>query len=426
MHYFALVLILLWLPQASFSKEAAPPADHHLELQKFSQALYYLQKYYVNPEKVKTENLINEALSGIAASLDPHTVFLPKDIYQRTKEDTEGKYAGIGVTLSQTNARLFVVYVAPASPAERAGILQGDEIVAVDGKRLDKVRESVAMELLNGEVGTSVTLKILRTSKQLEFSLRRALIEVASAETFLLAEGLHFIKLSSFQEDSYDQLSRMLAKTGNKISGLVLDLRDNPGGLFDQAVKVADLFLESGLIVSTLGRDLSQVEREFATKKESYIHFPMIVLVNQGSASASEILAGALQDHKRALIMGTKTFGKGSVQTIIPLPDGSGFKITIAIYYTPADRSIQAKGIEPDIYVSQKKPDLDKGAAQREADLKGHLMATDLSDFAKTTQKSNEINLWPETYRDDFQLITAFTYLKGFRIFQAATPLAKK
>jgi carboxyl-terminal processing protease len=231
----------------------------------------------------------------------------------------------------------------------------------------------------------------------------------------------------------------MLKDTASKtgISGLVLDLRDNPGGLLDQAVQVVDLFIESGLIVSTMGRDKDRVEREFARKRNTFSGFPVVVLVNGGSASASEIVAGALQDHERALIMGTTTFGKGSVQTILPLPDGSALKLTIARYYTPKDRSIQAKGITPDILVPARpgedvtgkskadkpekaekpeKPERGEGT-RKESDLERHIESHDLSDMAKTQGLSQWIDQWPEPMRSDYQLTTAFAYLHGYAKF---------
>ncbi len=308
---------------------------HYDALQKLAKALYFIETLYVDPKQVSSDRIVNSALSGILSSLDPHTAFLPKTLYQQTKEDPQNKN------------------------------------------------------------------------------------EAPSIESQALGNGLYYLRLASFQEKGSDTIKHILANAGTSLSSLILDLRNNPGGLFDQAVKIADLFIESGLIVSTVGRDSSQIEREFATKKANYRHFPMVVLVNQRSASASEILAGALQDHKRALILGRKTFGKGSVQSLISLPDGSGIKLTVARYFTPADRSIQAIGIEPDILIPEKKPDAAPG--ERESDLKRHLLATDLSDFAKTHKRWDEMNAWPDRLQKDYELITAYSYLKGFLIFSGKT-----
>jgi carboxyl-terminal processing protease len=237
-------------------------------------------------------------------------------------------------------------------------------------------------------------------------------------------------RISSFQENTGEELGDVLKKNAG-LKGMVIDMRDNPGGLLDQAVKVCDLFIDSGVIVSTVGRDRSKVEREFATKRGTYTDFPIVVLMNAGSASASEIVAGALQDHERAIVMGTTSFGKGSVQTLMSLPDGSGLKLTVARYYTPKDRSIQAKGITPDIVVPYKKlvknkdatpPAADAKTDRKESDLEGHIESQDLSDIAKETDVEHITEKWPEAIRDDNQLITAFTYLRSWSKFQKGKP----
>ncbi len=236
-----------------------------------------------------------------------------------------------------------------------------------------------------------------------------------------MEQGVVHARISSFQEETASELRAALIGAKKDLKGLVLDLRDNPGGLLDQAVQVADLFIESGIIVSTVGRDEKQIEREFAHKRDTFSDFPIVVLVNGGSASASEIVAGALQDHKRGLIMGETTFGKGSVQTLIPLPDGSGLKLTVAKYYTPNDRSIQAVGIKPDVVVQADKGE-DAGSeknpqSRKEKDLKGHLEAKNLSDFAEDQGLAKEIGKWPDSKKKDKQLVSAYTYLKGWSVF---------
>ena len=225
----------------------------------------------------------------------------------------------------------------------------------------------------------------------------------------------------------FNELRDALSKTKGPITGLILDLRDNPGGLLDQAVDVSDAFIDSGLIVSTVGRDPNRVEREFAKKRGTHGAFPMVVLVNGGSASASEIVAGALQDHARALILGTTTFGKGSVQTLVSLPDGSGLKLTVARYYTPKDRSIQAKGITPDLFVESRRTKnkrKDAGKVRKESDLEGHIEGKDLSDMSKESSIMQTVAKWPVSMRDDHQVVTAYTYLKSWARFQGRGSVA--
>jgi carboxyl-terminal processing protease len=237
----------------------------------------------------------------------------------------------------------------------------------------------------------------------------------------MLGDSTLYARISSFQENTADELEGIIQKNDpSKIKGMILDLRDNPGGLLDQAVAVTDLFIESGIIVSTVGRDKDKVEREFARKRGTIATFPMVVLVNGGSASASEIVAGALQDHERALLVGTTTFGKGSVQTLLSLPDGSGLKLTVARYYTPKDRSIQAKGIRPDVVVTDKNSveRENGGETRKESDLKGHIESADLSDIAANQGITKAIRNWPEAMQKDVQLTTGFTYLKSYSMFQ--------
>ena len=261
-------------------------------------------------------------------------------------------------------------------------------------------------------------------NKELKFNLVREIIKMKSVKSEPLANNIVYVKILSFQDSTADELKEVfdqIEKDKKIIKGFVLDLRDNPGGLLDQAVKVSDMFIEAGLIVSTQGRDPKRIEREFAHKRGTYSDFPMIVLVNGGSASASEIVAGALQDHERAVILGKTTFGKGSVQTLVSLPDGSGMKITVARYYTPKDRSIQAKGISPDIVVeeaSRKDDDGKNSKSRKEKDLSGHIESNDLSEFSSKDSISSEIKTWKEGMQSDNQLVTAYKYIRSWSIFQ--------
>lgn len=406
-------------------------------LETFARGMYYLETMYVDEGKVKPDEMITNALKGIIEKLDPHTVLMPKKAFEQLTIDTQGKFGGVGIIVStekdkDNTDRLIVVSPIEDTPAYVAGVKSGDEIIAIDGKVLKSIKNADAVDFMRGEPGSTLKLQIKREGVKdlLDFELTREIIKVKSVKGQALAPGIQYARIASFQENTGEELSDLLKARKGDLRGMILDLRDNPGGLLDQAVRVCDLFIESGLIVSTVGRDHSRVEREFASKRGTYTGFPIVVLVNGGSASASEIVAGALQDHERALIMGTTTFGKGSVQTLVTLPDGSGLKLTVARYYTPKDRSIQAKGITPDIVVvakgrnnrrpngKDKDPNREDEDQRKESDLEGHITSDDLSDLAKESDVMQNVKKWPEVMRDDNQLITAYTYLKSWSKFQ--------
>ena len=415
-----------------FSKEALsaatrlPIEERYRALESLARGLYFIENMYVDPKAVSSEVIVQHALKGVTNGLDPHTTIMPKRAFDQFSVDTQGKFGGVGVIVSYENSKIKVVSPMEGTPAWNAGIKSGDIITAIDGKRVEDFNSEEALDKMKGEVGSTITLTIKRENepKELIFKLVRKFIKVASTRGQMLSENIAYARISSFQEDSSDNLEKIL-RGFNNIDGLVLDLRDNPGGLLDQAVKICDFFLDSGIIVSTVGRDPKKIEREFAHKNGTFPNFPMVVLVNGGSASASEIVAGALQDHKRALIMGSRTFGKGSVQTLISLPNGSGLKLTIARYYTPLDRSIQAKGITPDIATEPLSPsdvardsELSKGKKMRkEADLEGHISGDDLSSFSKEPGIAGDAKSWPEGLKNDVELKTAYSYLKGFKMF---------
>ncbi len=396
-----------------------PPIDKRYQvLETLARGMYYLETMYVDETKVKPEDLAINALRGVTDRLDPHTVLMPKKAFEQLTIDTQGKFGGVGVIVSQENNKLTVVSPIEDTPAYVAGVKAGDEIIAINGQDIRAMKSSDAVELMRGEPGSVLKLSVIREGVKdpISFSLTREIIKVKSVKGETLSQSIKYARISSFQEETADELEAFLAKQKD-MKGLVLDLRDNPGGLLDQAVKVSDIFIESGLIVSTVGRDRAKVEREFATKRGTRAGFPVVVLINGGSASASEIVAGALQDHERALIMGTTSFGKGSVQTLVSLPDGSGLKLTVARYFTPKDRSIQAKGITPDIMVpyqdkGKKAADAGKSDGRKESDLEGHINSEDLSDLAKETDIKHYTKSWPKDLGDDNQVVTAFTYLK--------------
>lgn len=394
--------------------------DQYKPLEVLARSLHYLESMYVEPEKTPMTTLVSSAISGMVANLDPHTMIMPKKSFEQMSNDTQGKYGGVGIIISQERGKVIIVSPIEGTPAYKAGILAGDEIIEVDGQSVGDLKGNRVLDQMRGDPGSVLKLVIKRKDSKanLTFNLKREIIKLKSVRDRLLSPEIVYTRLSSFQEDSSDELKASLSKYEGKTQGLVLDLRDNPGGLLDQSVKIVDLFVESGIIVSTVGRDPDKIEREYAVKRGTYADFPIVVLVNGGSASASEIVAGALQDHKRALIMGEKTFGKGSVQTLLSLPDGSGLKVTVARYFTPLDRSIQAKGIHPDIVVSEstnsKKTDKQR---KSESDLKHHIVSKDLSNAGELKGFDNEIKKWSEQDQADHQLKTAFRYLKGWQLF---------
>lgn len=437
--YFLLFLLTGFWTQGfgKNGKGAVPPIDPQYQpLETLARGLYYLETMYVDETKVKSEELATMALRGIIDKLDPHTVLLPKKAFEQLTSDTQGKFGGVGIIVSQEKGKITVVAPIEDTPAFTAGLRAGDEIISIDGKAISKIKQAEAVDLMRGEPGSTLVITVRRegVDEPIEFQLVREIIKVKSVRSSNLGQGILYSRIASFQENTAEDLLQEIKKS-NQIRGFVLDLRDNPGGLLDQAVRVCDMFIESGLIVSTVGRDKARIEREFATKRGTLPPTPMVVLVNGGSASASEIVAGALQDHERALIMGTTTFGKGSVQTLISLPDGSGLKLTVARYYTPKDRSIQAKGITPDIMIQPKpkatqvsqtsKKNLDSNE-RKEKDLAGHITGDDLSDLAKESEISQVVKSWPDGLKNDNQLITAFTYLRSWSKFQRQAIPSKK
>lgn len=406
---------------AEEKKTSESVAQRFGSLEVLAHSLHYLESMYVDPSKSSMNDLVTTALKGMVASLDPHTLILPKKAFQQMTNDTRGKYGGIGIIVSEERGKLIVISPIDNTPAHKAGIKTGDEILKIDGKSVNALKEHKAMDSMRGKPGTTLKLSIKRRGQKkiLNFEMVREIIKVKSVQGRKLDEGLYHVKVTSFQEETSDELKVFLESRKENIKGLVLDLRDNPGGLLDQAVRLTDLFVESGIIVSTVGRDADQIEREFALKRGTFADFPMVVLVNGGSASASEIVAGALQDHGRALIMGNKTFGKGSVQTLLALPDGSGLKITVARYYTPLNRTIQAKGITPDINVSNHITQNQSEARKAESDLERHIQSKNILGDDRKKGFDSEIAQWDSEGKKDQQLKTAYRYLKGWQLFNA-------
>jgi carboxyl-terminal processing protease len=359
-------LLLLVLAAASLSvltgavmaKRLPFQSDAYENLKIFTEVLSYVEANYV--EEVEAEKLVHGAIRGMLRSLDPHSSFMPPDLYREMQVETEGHFGGLGIEITIRDDVLTVVSPIDGTPAFRAGILASDKIVKIEGETTKDMSLIEVVKKLRGPEGTSVTISILRKgfTEPKDFSLTRAIIQIKSVRWTTLQGDIGYIKLRSFQKNTSEELSNALQDFEEQnIRAVVLDLRNNPGGLLEQAITVSDEFLEGGqLIVYTKGRLASQNMKGFSKDKNAHVDFPMVILVNGGSASASEIVAGALQDVKRATIIGTQSFGKGSVQTIIPLSDGSGLRLTTAKYFTPKGRVIHGKGITPDIIVEDRPP----------------------------------------------------------------------
>jgi carboxyl-terminal processing protease len=358
------VLLLISLLSAEFAvrRAQALPNDTYKELQTFANVLAIVQKNYVEP--VSTKDLIDGAITGMLASLDPHSAYLTPDLYRDLQVETRGSFGGLGIEITIRNGVLTVVSPIEDTPAYKAGVKPNDQIVKINKEFTKDMTLTDAVKLMRGPSGTKVTLMLHREGLPELFSvtLTREVIKIASVKAKPLKDGYDYIRISTFQEGTAETVQRSLAgfakSHGGHVKGLVLDLRDDPGGLLDQAVRVSDEFIDGGLIVYTQGRSASQEQKYFARKKKDFTTYPMVVLVNGGSASASEIVAGALQDQGRAIVEGTQTFGKGSVQTILPLDDRSALRLTTARYFTPNGRSIQAVGIAPDVTVQPPKQTL--------------------------------------------------------------------
>lgn len=346
------------------------------QLQKFSDCLDLIQKYYV--EEVDPAKLIDGAIKGMTSVLDPHSAYLTKEEYKEMQISTTGSFGGLGIEVGIREGILTVITPIEGTPAFKAGIRPGDKILKINASPTTDMSLEEAIKVLRGPKGSKVVLTILRdtTEKPLEVTITRATIHIESVNSQMLEPGYGYIRIRNFQVDTADAVKKSMQKLGT-LKGLIIDLRYNPGGLLDQAIAVSDLFLNEGKIVYTDGRRPEDRTEFTAHKKEgTFTGFPIVILINGGTASAAEIVSGALQDNKRAVIVGVRSFGKASVQTIRPLSDGSALKLTIARYYTPSGRSIQAKGIEPDVAVEQRIATKTDGQSQtfiREKDLKSHL-----------------------------------------------------
>lgn len=407
-------------------KCVAEGSNDYESIELFTDVLAIVKKSYV--EEVDTKKLIYGAINGMLASLDPHSSFMPPETYKEMKIDTKGVFGGLGIEISIKDGLLTVISPIEDTPAFKAGLKSGDQILKIDEKFTKDMSIMDAVKRMRGAKGTKVTLTIMREGfeKPKEFPLVRDVIQVKSVKFKTLDEGFGYLRIAQFQEKTDDDLLKAFAtlkeESGGNLRGLVLDLRNDPGGLLDQAVKVSDHFLEENqLIVYTEGREKDSKMRFTARGGAKEPNYPVVVLINSGSASAAEIVAGALQDNKRAVIMGVQSFGKGSVQTIIPLSDNSGLRLTTARYFTPSGRSIQAKGITPDIVVeSIELPKTEKKETMhiREKDLENHFETTGKETPEEKKESPLPAYKTDEQIKTDYQVLRALDLLKGWDILK--------
>ena len=408
-----LILYLIILPTLSIANEEK---EIYKQLNLFGEAFEKIKNNYV--EEVDVKELIEAAIEGMLSSLDPHSTYLNSDELNELKIQTKGEFGGLGIEVTIEEG--FVKVIAPIddTPASKAGIVSGDLITHIDGDSILGMSLSDAVSLMRGKVGSKIKLTIRRNrTETINIQIIRDIIELKSVK-FRLENGVGYIRLSSFNqkvdEEIKDAIKKIEKQASSKILGYVLDLRNNPGGLRDQAVNVTDIFLPQGEIVSTRGRKKNDGSRFNAAKKDMISGLPLVVLINQGSASASEIVAGALQDHKRAIIMGTKSFGKGSVQTILPSGDNVAIKLTTARYYTPSGKSIQQTGIDPDILVEQSeiKSIENNSQSRKESDLRKAIKNEQINDSDNEDEEKENNNV----KSDDYQLSRALDLIYALSI----------
>ena len=427
--YLLLLSLALSLPCSAIADDAAAtgtekstaqplPLD---ELRTFTEVFTKVKNDYVEP--IDDRKLIDNAIRGMLEGLDPHSAYLDKDAYAALQEGTSGEFGGLGIEVGMEDGFIKVIAPIDDTPAQKAGVKAGDMIIKLDDTPVKGISLNDAVQMMRGDPGTTITLTIIRegVEKPLVIAITRDIIKVRSVRKKTLEPGIGYLRISHFQmhtaEDAQKALTDLI-KENKKLNGLILDLRNNPGGVLSAAIAVSDLFLEQGLIVYTEGR-IKDSKLSFSAKPVDLLDkAPMIVLVNGGSASASEIVAGALQDHKRAIIMGEKTFGKGSVQTILPMSDNAALKLTTARYYTPSGRSIQAEGITPDIPINPVtvQPVEQDIATVKEADLSGHLTNNTKQKTGAEKQKAADENGDNDTARllkSDYELYEAVNVLKG-------------
>jgi len=432
--FVMIIALIFWSIGTGFYHDLSASSDETYKgLKLFSDVIELIEKNYV--DEVDTKELIQKAIQGMVNSLDPHSALLPPEAFEELQIGTHGEFGGIGIVITMQQGIITVISPIEGTPAYKAGIKAGDKIIKVDGETTKDMMLWEAVKKMRGPEGKPVVITIIRNgvSKPIDFKMIRDIIPVISVKSFVLQPGYGYIWVTNFQDNTTDELKLALAKLESgsvPLKGLVLDLRDNPGGLLNQSISVTDLFLEKGKIVSIKGRLREHTKIFRAHPNEVKRNYPIVVLINGGSASASEIVAGALQDHKKAIIIGTTSFGKGSVQTVETLRDGYGLKFTIARYYTPNGRSIQAQGIIPDIEVKQRaieKEEADE-SLMKEKDLKNHLKAEpdtkkDAGEkedaIKKQRHPSMHESLTLEGLLEDNQVMRALEILRSYEILSS-------
>ena len=406
-------LTLIYL--ATTPKLFSDDSDIYKQLNLFGEVYERVRSEYV--EKVSDKDLIEAAINGMLQSLDPHSSYLNADSFTEMKIQTKGEFGGLGIEVTMENGLVKVVSPIDDTPAAKAGLQSGDYISHIDDEAVMGLTLSEAVDKMRGPINTELKITVIREGQEaFDLNLKRAIIKVTSIKA-KKEEDVAYIRITSFTQKTFKNLLKEYNKLNlemkDNLKGLVLDLRNNPGGLLDQAVSVSDAFLERGEIVSTRGRDNKGEQRYNASKGDITNGLPIVVLINGGSASASEIVAGALQDHKRGILMGTQTFGKGSVQTIIPVTSKGAVRLTTARYFTPSGNSIQAKGISPDIYVPQSKLEiLENNNSRREADLRGALDSENKKENNKSlsNDEDNPVN--------DYQLNRAIELIRSINVYE--------
>ena len=411
---FFLILLNLF----TFTRVYAEENDVYKQLNLFGEVYERVRTEYV--EKIKDKELIEAAINGMLQSLDPHSSYLNSESFDEMKVQTKGEFGGLGIEVTMENGLVKVVSPIDETPAQKAGIQSGDYISHIDEEPVMGLSLSEAVDKMRGPVNTSILITIIREDTEaFDVKLVRDIIKIKSVK-ISVKEDVGYLRITSFTQKTHKNLIKgfkeLKKEMNGNMKGLVLDLRNNPGGLLDQAVSVSDAFLDRGEIVSTRGRETNSEQRYNATKGDITDGIPIVVLINSGSASASEIVAGALQDHKRGILMGTQTFGKGSVQTIIPVTSKGAIRLTTAKYYTPSGKSIQAKGIDPDIFVPQSKLEvLEKNTNRKESDLRGHLE----KENSDTKNEENEVEKIKPLASEDYQLDRAIDLIRSMNVYES-------
>ena len=423
-------------PAAAAAVDAKNSEETYRLLNLFGDVFERIRSQYV--DQPTDEQMIEAAITGMLQSLDPHASYMNARTFKEMQVNTRGQFGGLGIQVTMENGVVKVISPIDDTPAARAGVKPGDLITHLDSESIQGLTLSQAVEKMRGKVGSDIKLTIFRAGQDpFDVTLTRAIIKITSVRSRMEGDDIGYIRITSFSEQTKQGLDKAIEKikkdTGDKLKGYVLDLRNNPGGLLDQAIAVSDTFLDKGEIVSTRSRDPNDTQRFNTTKGDLKEGKPVVVLINGGSASASEIVAGALQDHRRAVLMGTRSFGKGSVQTIVPLQGHRAMRLTTARYYTPSGDSIQAKGIHPDIEVKPSRiEEIDSRPGRREENLRGALDNGEHEKDAKDTVPQAKSDAKPEAGETaekegekkaepvDYQLLRAIDLLRGVALFSGA------